>query len=104
LHERRAGRIALVTTAGFEDVIEIGRQARPRLYDFFVERPAPLVPAERRFGLRERVSAEGRALVRPSRAELIRVAREVARSGAESVAVCLLFSFANPAHERVIAG
>lgn len=103
LLERRGGRVALVTTAGFEDVIVIGRQARPRLYDFFVVRPEPLVPRERRFGLRERVGDGGRALLRPSAGELRRVARAVERSGAESVAVCLLFSFANAAHERAIA-
>jgi N-methylhydantoinase A len=103
LLERRGGRVALVTTAGFEDVIEIGRQARPRLYDFFADRPAPLVPREKRFGLRERVTADGRALLRPSGRELGRVARQVARSGADSVAVCLLFSFARPAHEQAIA-
>ncbi len=103
LLERRGGRVALVTTAGFEDVIEIGRQARPRLYDFFADRPAPLVPRERRFGLRERVGADGRALLRPSRAALRRVVRAARRSGANSVAVCLLFSFARPVHERAIA-
>jgi len=100
LLERRGGRVALVTTAGFEDVLEIGRQARPRLYDFFVERPSPLVPAERRFGLRERVGAHGEVLLRPARGELARVARAARRSGARAVAVCLLFSYANPAHER----
>src|SRR3990170_3718685 len=73
LLERRGGRVALVTTAGFEDVLEIGRQARPRLYDFFVDRPAPLVPRERRFGLRERIAANARPLLRPSRAELARI-------------------------------
>jgi N-methylhydantoinase A len=103
LLERRGGRVALVTTAGFEDVIEIGRQARPRLYDFFVERPAPLVPAARRFGLRERIAADGRVLLRASREELARVARAVERSHAEAVAVCLLFSFTNPAHEKIVA-
>jgi N-methylhydantoinase A len=103
LLQRRGGRVALVTTLGFEDVIEIGRQARPRLYDFFVERPEPLVPRARRFGLRERVSENGRALERPSRAELMRVVRQVVRSRADTVAVCLLFSFANPAHEQAIA-
>jgi N-methylhydantoinase A len=103
LLERRGGRVALVTTAGFEDVLEIGRQARPRLYDFFVERPAPLVPRERRFGLRERISAEGAVLLAPSRAELARVARRVRQSGADAVAVCLLFSYAHPAHERAVA-
>jgi N-methylhydantoinase A len=103
LLERRGGRVALVTTAGFEDVLEIGRQARPRLYDFFVERPAPLVPRERRFGLDERVSAEGDVLVQPSRAEVRRIVRQVLRSGASSAAVCFLFSFLRPEHERAIA-
>ncbi len=103
LLERRGGRVTLVATAGFEDVLEIGRQARPRLYDLFVTRPEPLVPRERRFGLAERVGADGRALLRPSAAELKRVVRRVARSRADSVAVCLLFSFANPAHEQAIA-
>jgi len=102
LLERRGGRVALVTTAGFEDVVEIGRQARPRLYDFFVERPKALVPREKRFGLRERVSAEGRAIVRPSRAELTRIVRLVKKSGADAVAVCLLFSFVNPRHEKEV--
>ena len=50
---------ALVTTAGFEDILEIGRQARPRLYELVQERPAPLVPRERRFGVQERVGADG---------------------------------------------
>lgn len=103
LLERRGGPAALVTTAGFEDVLEIGRQARPRLYDFFVVRPEPLVPRARRFGLGERVGAAGEVLLRPSAAELARVVRAVRRTGAPSVAVCLLFSFANPAHERAIA-
>lgn len=103
LLERRGGRVALVTTAGFEDVLEIGRQARPRLYDFFVTRPEPLVPRSRRFGLGERVAADGRVLHSPSERELKRVVREVRRSGAESVAICLLFSYVNPEHERRMA-
>jgi len=100
LLERRGGRVALVTTAGFEDVLEIGRQARPRLYDWFVERPAPLVPRERRLGLRERIGPGGRVLLKPSRSELARVAHAARASRAQAVAVCLLFSYANPAHER----
>src|SRR5260370_14022536 len=114
LLERRGGRVALVTTAGFEDVLEIGRQARPRLYDLLVNKADPLVPQSRRFGLAERLDAEGRVLLSPSRREIARVVQAVAGRGAEpgagstwsppeSVAVCLLFSFVNPAHEKAIA-
>jgi N-methylhydantoinase A len=103
LLERRGGRVALVTTAGFEDVLEIGRQARPRLYDFFVDRPEPLVPRERRIGMRERVGADGRAVTRPSAAEISLMVKRVQASGAEAVAVCFLFSFLRPEHERVLA-
>jgi N-methylhydantoinase A len=103
LLERRGGRVALVTTAGFEDILEIGRQTRPRLYDFFVQRPAALVPSERRFGLHERIGAAGEVVTRPPAREIARVVRTVARSKADSVAVCLLFSFANSTHEEAIA-
>jgi N-methylhydantoinase A len=103
LLERRGGRVALVTTAGFEDVLEIGRQARPRLYDLLVKKAEPLVPQARRFGLAERLDFEGRVLLSPGRRQILRVVRAVARSGAQSVAVCLLFSFVNPKHERAIS-
>jgi N-methylhydantoinase A len=103
LLERRGGRVALVTTSGFEDVLEIGRQARPKLYDFFMDRAAPLVPSERRFGLGERIGADGKVVRRPTRGDIAQVVRRVLKSRAQSVAVCLLFSFSNAAHERVIA-
>jgi len=103
LLERRGARVALVTTAGFEDVLEIGRQARPSLYDFFVERPEPLVPRKRRFGARERVGADGSVVTRLTPAEVARVVRRVSRSHAGSVALCLLFSFLRPEHERKLA-
>ena len=103
LLERRGGRVALVTTAGFEDVLEIGRQARPKLYELMGARPAPLVPSERRFGVRERVGADGRVLLRPSKAEIARIVRGVRGSRADAVAVCLLFSFLRPEHERLLA-
>jgi N-methylhydantoinase A len=103
LLERRGGCVSLVTTFGFEDVLEIGRQARPKLYDFFMDRAAPLVPSERRFGLRERIGADGKVVRRPTRADIAQVVRRVLESRAQSVAVCLLFSFSNAVHERLIA-
>jgi N-methylhydantoinase A len=60
LLERRGARVALVTTAGFEDLLEIGRQARPRLYDLDVRRDPPLVPRALRFGVKERTGADGK--------------------------------------------
>jgi N-methylhydantoinase A len=103
LLERRGGRVALVTTFGFEDVLEIGRQARPKLYDFFMDRAAPLVPSERRFGLRERIGADGKVVRRPTRSDIAEVVKKVLKSRAQSAAVCLLFSFSNATHERLIA-
>ncbi len=103
LLERKGARVALVTTEGFEDVIEIGRQARPRLYDFFFDRVEPLVPAKRRFGVAERMAPDGSALLRPSAADLKRLASDVARTHPSSVAVSLLFAFANPVHEKAVA-
>ncbi|MFY9645844.1 MAG: hydantoinase/oxoprolinase N-terminal domain-containing protein, partial [Terriglobales bacterium] len=66
LLQRKGARVALITTSGLEDVIEIGRQARPRLYDLFFDRIAPLVPRELRFGIKERTDAKGKVLEQPS--------------------------------------
>src|ERR1035441_1097160 len=103
LLQRKGARVALITTSGFEDVIEIGRQARPRLYDFFFDRVAPLVLREMRFGVGERTDSEGRILERPSDAELTRLRDLVRRSGADAIAISLLFSFANPENEVAVA-
>ncbi|MGH9811903.1 MAG: hydantoinase/oxoprolinase family protein [Candidatus Acidiferrales bacterium] len=103
LLERRGGRVALVTTEGFEDVLVIGRQARPELYNFFVQKPPALVPAARRLGLRERISADGRVLVPLTPAALARLHRAVRRLRPQAVAVCLLFSYLNSVHERRVA-
>jgi N-methylhydantoinase A len=100
LLERRGARCALVTTAGFEDVLEIGRQARPALYDWTVRRPPPLVPRELRFGVRESIGPDGRIEIPLSDREVASLVRRLERAGVESVAICLLFSYANPAHER----
>ncbi|MEO8726514.1 MAG: hydantoinase/oxoprolinase family protein [Acidobacteriaceae bacterium] len=100
LLERKGARVALITTAGFEDAIEIGRQARPKLYDFFADRPEPLAAAGMRFGVRERIAADGSVVEALTDEEIERVIDLVDRSGAEAVAVSLLFSFANPEHEK----
>lgn len=101
--EHRGGRVALVTTAGFEDVLEIGRQARPKLYDFFVEKPPPLVPPDRRIGTMERLAADGAVVSALTEREVARVVRAVKRTRPDAVAVCFLFSFRNANHEKRIA-
>jgi N-methylhydantoinase A len=103
LLQRKGARVALITTAGFEDVIEIGRQARPRLYDFFFDRIQPLVARELRFGVQERVDAEGKILEQPSDDELARLQQAVRASEPDAIAIALLFSFANPANEIAVA-
>ena len=103
LLERKGARVAFVTTAGFEDSIEIGRQARPKLYDFFFERIQPLVAPDMRFGVEERTSAEGEILTAPSDAVLAGVRDKVAAAHPQAIAISLLFSFANPHNERAVA-
>jgi N-methylhydantoinase A len=103
LLERKGARTALVTTAGFEDAIEIGRQARPKLYDFFFDRVEPLVAKDLRFGIEERTSVTGEILTEPTAAELQKLADQVASAKPESVAISLLFSFANAKNERAVA-
>jgi N-methylhydantoinase A len=103
LIQGRGGKLALVVTKGFRDLLEIGRQVRPKLYDFQTDFPPPLVPRERRFELAERVAPTGDVLLAPSDAAIDAVVRDVVASGAEACAVCFLFSFLNPAHERRLA-
>ena len=103
LLERRGARIALVTTKGFEDVLEIGRQARPSLYDFFVERPAPLVPADRRFGISERTLHTGEIQTEIEPTDLEILASELAALQLDAVAICFLFAYVNPHNERIVA-
>ena len=104
LLERKGARTALVTTAGFEDAIEIGRQARSSLYDFFFDRIEPLVPSALRFGVNERTASDGEILTSPSAEELTALVDQVAAQRPESIAVSLLFSFVNPKNELAVAG
>jgi N-methylhydantoinase A len=105
LLERKGARTALITTEGFEDVIEIGRQARPDLYNFMVTRPSPLVPRELRFGAQERTGPTGQIIMPLEKESTARLVKLISnhKPKIESVAVCILFSFSNPAHEQAIA-
>jgi len=103
LLQRKGGRVAFVTTKGFEDSIEIGRQARPKLYDFFFDAIKPLVSRELRFGINERTDKDGKILVKPSTADLKRLRAAIRKAKPDTIAISLLFSFANPANERVVA-
>jgi N-methylhydantoinase A len=103
LLQRRGARTALVTTAGFEDVLAIGRQARPSLYDLNAVRPAPLVPDELRFGVRARVAATGETLEALDESALPALIKKLKRARVEAIAISLLFSFVHPEHERRIA-
>ena len=103
LLERKGARTALITTRGFRDVLEIGRQTRPSLYDLLADRPPPLVPRSLRLEVTERIDA-GKQVVRPLEVgEVEDVLDRLAEKNVESVAICLLFSFLHPQHERLIA-
>jgi N-methylhydantoinase A len=102
LLERRGARAALITTRGFEDVLEIGRQARPAIYDIDVQRQPPVVPAELRLGVTERVCPQGEVIVPLDAGDVAAAVAKLADLGAESVAVCLLHAYANPAHEAAV--
>jgi N-methylhydantoinase A len=101
--ERKGARVAFVTTQGFEDTIAIGRQTRAQLYNWFAPIPVCIVPPELRFGVPERVSAEGEILRVPTEAELQALITQIRQSQAQSVAISLLFSFARPETEQRVA-
>ena len=103
LLQRRGGRVALITTAGFEDVLEIGRQARAKLYDLFLHKTEPLAPSSRRLGAKERLASDGSIVQALTAAEISHLLRQIRKINPDSVALCLLFSFRNPLHERRIA-
>jgi N-methylhydantoinase A len=102
LTERRGARTALVTTKGFRDVLEIGRGNRPDMYNLVSRKPPPFVPRRHRFEVRERVDRHGAVLAPLELADLEPVIEACRRDGIEAVAVCLLHSYAHPAHERAV--
>jgi len=101
--ERKGARVALVTTAGFEDVVRIGRQTRRELYNLMQEDRRPLVEPELTFGLVERLGADGEVLEAPDLAAARGLAQQLSEAGVGSVAVCFLHSYRNPAHEDAVA-
>ncbi|HEU4931637.1 MAG TPA: hydantoinase/oxoprolinase family protein, partial [Pyrinomonadaceae bacterium] len=103
LLQRRGARTALVTTKGFEDVLVIGRQARPELYNLNAIKPPPLVADELRLGIKERVVASGEVLEPLDERELQKLVRKLKQTKVEAIAISLLFSFLHPEHEERIA-
>ena len=102
LLERKGAKVALITTSGHEDVIEIGRQARSSLYDLFICRESPLVPQVLRWGVKERVTATGEVVSGVKKSDLKKISTKLKRQGIESAAVCFLFSYKNPANEEAV--
>lgn len=102
--ERKGARTGLITTKGFRDVLEIGREIRYAPYDIFAEFPRPLVPRKYRVEVDERIRSDGSVLKALGPEEARRAVRMLLDMGVESIAVCLINSFENPAHEKVIEG
>jgi N-methylhydantoinase A len=102
LIERRGAKTALITTEGFRDVIEMRTESRFEQYDLNLNLPEPLLPRQLRFTVRERVNARGEVMLALDRAEVEAVVARIAEAGIESVAVGLIHSYLNDAHERLI--
>jgi N-methylhydantoinase A len=97
--ERRGARTGLLTTKGFRDVLEIGRQTRPHLYDYSVGKPPPLVRRQHRLEIDERVNAAGTVLKTLEMKEIEAAIGKLEAAGVEAVAICFLHAYRNPAHE-----
>lgn len=98
--EGKVAPTALITTEGFRDILEIARQIRPSLYDTQFEKPTPLVPRDRCFGVRERLDASGAVVTPLDEAAIPQIASIIREAGIESVAVCFLHSYLNARHEQ----
>lgn len=99
--ERRGATVGLITTEGFGDITEIGRELKYELYDLFIRMPRPLCPAERRFEVAERIGADGTVLRPIDERELLAAVDRALLAGSESIAICFVNAFANPANERL---
>ncbi len=98
--ERKGANVALITTDGFRDVLEIGYESRFNQYDIFIDKPMPLVPRHRRFTVPERVDVHGRILLDLDEDAVKALLPELDRAGVESIAIGFLHGYANPAHEQ----
>jgi N-methylhydantoinase A len=103
LLERKGARTAFVTTAGFEDLLEIGRQNRPELYNLTPLSRRGLIDRDLCFGVRERAFHEGTISLKPTKGELAMLARKLRAAKVESIAICFLHSYRNPANEKLVA-
>jgi N-methylhydantoinase A len=103
LLEKKGSRTGLVTTKGFRDVIQIGRQDRPVLYDLAVKPRPQLIPNHLRFEVNERIDHQGKILQELNQQELVDLVSQINSEDVESIAICLLFSFLYPDHEQIIA-
>jgi N-methylhydantoinase A len=101
--EHKGVTTGLITTAGFRDVLEIGRQARPHLYDLQVQKVRPLVPREWRVEVVERLNERGEVLIPLDESSVEKALHTLSSAGVTSIAISLLFSFTNPAHEQRVA-
>ena len=102
LIQRKGGRVALITTFGFRDLLEIGRQTRPHMFSLQEDHPAPLVPRQRRFEVNERIGPDGEVIVPLDGNSMSSILSAVEKSCVDAVAVCCLFSFLNKEHEQRI--
>ncbi|MFZ4451683.1 hydantoinase/oxoprolinase family protein [Salibacterium aidingense] len=103
LIERKGARTGLIVTKGFKDLLEIGRQTRPKLYDFFAEKPEPVIPGHLRDEVEERLLASGKEHKPLDMEELMTTITRLKNKGVKSIAVCFLFSYLNPDHEKQAA-
>jgi len=103
LLEKKGAKTALITTKGFEDILEVGKQARDGMYDLIAKRKAPiLVPRKFRFGLEERISAQGEVIKNIDYKGLEEVVNNIKENQIESLAICFLHSYKNPIHEQMV--
>jgi N-methylhydantoinase A len=100
--ERKGVKTALITTKGFRDVLEIQRSNRPDMYNYSYRKPTPFVPRHLRFEVLERVAADGSIVKKLSRRNVLTALRKAKQHGAESLAICLFNSYANPLHEKEV--